>query len=89
MMERMPLNWNPYFPWYLAMPPMMVAVGNFHGGRKLLNYPKSTKNLNLNTHKSRWCHPGRYKNYFLPIDVVGHNFDLGGQLCEYLSKVYF
>jgi hypothetical protein len=48
----MPFNWNPYFPWYLAMPLVMVVARNFDGGKKLLNYPKSTKNIDLDTHKS-------------------------------------
>ncbi len=43
----MPPNWNPYFPWYPTTPPMIVTIGKFNGGRKLLNYPKYTKNLDL------------------------------------------
>jgi hypothetical protein len=32
-----PPNWNPYFPWYPTIPPMMVIAGNSNGGKKLLN----------------------------------------------------
>jgi hypothetical protein len=32
------------------MPLVMVAVGNFNGGKKLLNYPKYTKISNPDTH---------------------------------------
>jgi hypothetical protein len=39
-----------YFPWYPTMPPMMVAIGNFNGGKKLLNYPKYTENSDLDAH---------------------------------------
>jgi hypothetical protein len=45
-----PPNWNPYFPWYPTMPPEIIVVGNYNGGRKLLNYPKYTKDLNPNAH---------------------------------------
>jgi hypothetical protein len=34
----MPPNWNFYFPWYLIMPPMTVAIGNLDGCKKFLNY---------------------------------------------------
>jgi hypothetical protein len=39
-----PPNWNLYFPRYPTMPPETLIVGNSNGGRKLLNYPKYTKN---------------------------------------------
>jgi hypothetical protein len=46
------------------MPPMMVAIRNFNGGRKLLNYPKYTKNSDLDacvrvqtSNKNELCHP--------------------------------
>jgi hypothetical protein len=72
------------------MPSMIVTIGNFNGGKKLLNYPKYTKNLDLDacvcvfkeTIKINGVTQKGYKNYLLPMDIVGHNFGLGGQLCE-------
>jgi len=31
------------------MPPVMITIGKFDGGRKLLNYPKYIKNSNPDT----------------------------------------
>ncbi len=66
--------------------PMMVAIGNFDGGRKLLNYleyikkvikPKHPCTCAQTSDKSQWCYPRGYKNYVLPMDVARHDFDLG------------
>jgi hypothetical protein len=46
----MPPNWNPYFPWYPSRPLMTITIGNFNGGKKLLNCPKYTKNSDPNAH---------------------------------------
>jgi len=32
------------------MPPMIITTGNYDGGKKLLNYPKYTKNSNVDVH---------------------------------------
>jgi hypothetical protein len=75
---------------------MMVEVRNSDEGKKLLNYPKYTK-IQTQMHmyrcvqtnnKSQWCYLGGYKNYRLPMDIVGHDFNLGGQLCEQPPKLY-
>ncbi len=54
-----------------------------------MNYPKYTKNLDLDTHKNSWCHPRRYKNCFLPMDVVGHSFDMGDNFVNIHPKCTF
>lgn len=47
---KIPLGWNPYFPWYLMIPLMMVPIIPMDTNKKLLNYVEYTKISNHDAH---------------------------------------
>ncbi len=79
------------------MPPVTIIVGNFDGGEETPKLSKIHKKLRpectcacvQTSNKGQWCNPRMYKICVLPMDVAGHDFNLGRQLCEQSPGLYF